>query len=39
MSNLERERLIRFGSRNRRDIEIPSLLALRSYVSRLVDGR
>lgn len=38
MSNLEREQLIRFGSRNRRDIEIPSLLALRSYVSRLVEG-
>ncbi|HEY9108901.1 MAG TPA: diguanylate cyclase [Roseateles sp.] len=39
MSNLEREHLIRFGSRNRRDIEIPNLLALRSYVNRLVDGR
>jgi CRP/FNR family transcriptional regulator len=38
MSNLERERLIRFGSRNRRDIEIPNLAALRQYVRRLADG-
>jgi diguanylate cyclase (GGDEF)-like protein/PAS domain S-box-containing protein len=38
MSNLERERLIRFGSRNRRDIEIPNLPALRQYVRRIADG-
>lgn len=38
MSNLERERLIRFGSRNRRDIEIPSLPALRQYVRHLAEG-
>jgi diguanylate cyclase (GGDEF)-like protein/PAS domain S-box-containing protein len=39
MSSLEREHLIRFGSRNRRDIEIPNLTALRSYVNRLVESR
>jgi CRP/FNR family transcriptional regulator len=38
MTNLEREQLIRFGSRNRRDIEIPNLLALRSYVSRMTEA-
>lgn len=38
MSNLARERLIRFNSGNRRDIEIPNLTALRSYVHRLVDA-
>ena len=38
MVSLERERLIRFGSRNRRDIEIPNLPALQQYVRRLADG-
>ncbi len=38
MSHLEREQLIRFGPRNRRDIEIPDLLALRDYVKRLAEG-
>lgn len=35
MTSLERERLIRFNSPSRRDIEIPDLLALRDYVNRL----
>ncbi|MBB2487476.1 diguanylate cyclase [Mitsuaria sp. WAJ17] len=34
MTSLEREQLIRFNSRSRRDIEIPNLLALRDYVNR-----
>lgn len=38
MCNLEREHLIRFGPRNRRDIEIPNLWALRRYVSNLADS-
>lgn len=38
MTNLEREHLIRFGPRSRRDIEIPNLLALRNYVNRLAEG-
>lgn len=38
MSSLARERLIRFNSGNRRDIDIPNLAALRSYVHRLVDA-
>lgn len=38
MTSLEREHLIRFGSRSRGGIEIPKPLALRTYVSRLADG-
>jgi len=38
MTNLEREQLIRFGPRSRRDIEIPNLLALRTYVNRLTEA-
>jgi len=38
MTHLEREQLISFGSRGRRDVAIPSLPALRSYVERLADG-
>jgi diguanylate cyclase (GGDEF)-like protein/PAS domain S-box-containing protein len=38
MSNLAREELIRFGARSRRDIEIPNLMALRSYVNRLTEA-
>ncbi|HEU4621998.1 MAG TPA: Crp/Fnr family transcriptional regulator, partial [Burkholderiaceae bacterium] len=39
MSRLERERLIRFGHRNRREIEIPSLPALRHFVQKLAEAR
>jgi len=38
MSHLEREQLISFDSRSRRNVGIPSLPALRSYVHRLADG-
>lgn len=38
MSHLERERLIRIGPHNRREIEIPSLAALRQFVHRAADG-
>lgn len=38
MTNLEREQLIRFNSPSRRNIEIPSLNALRRYVHSFADG-
>ena len=38
MTNLEREQLIRFNSPSRRNLEIPSLNALRRYVHSFADG-